>query len=115
MVVKIVNDALVEMLGAEAETINLNATPPVPILMVGLQGSGKTTTTAKIARRLKERDKKRVLMASLDTPPPGGDGATRRSGRTGRGRYAAHRHRTAARRRSRAAPWRRGGLAAMTW
>ncbi|MCC5978698.1 MAG: signal recognition particle protein [Salinarimonas sp.] len=70
MVVKIVNDALVEMLGAEAETINLNATPPVPILMVGLQGSGKTTTTAKIARRLKERDKKRVLMASLDTRRP---------------------------------------------
>ncbi|WP_349372109.1 signal recognition particle protein [Salinarimonas sp.] len=70
MVVKIVNDALVEMLGAEAETIDVRATPPVPILMVGLQGSGKTTTTAKIAKRLTEREKKRVLMASLDTRRP---------------------------------------------
>lgn len=70
MVVKIVNDALVEMLGAEAETIDLRAEPPVPILMVGLQGSGKTTTTAKIAKRLTEREKKRVLMASLDTRRP---------------------------------------------
>ncbi|MGJ3263779.1 MAG: signal recognition particle protein [Salinarimonas sp.] len=70
MVVKIVNDALVEMLGAEAETIDLRAEPPVPILMVGLQGSGKTTTTAKIAKRLTQRDKKRVLMASLDTRRP---------------------------------------------
>lgn len=70
MVVKIVNDVLVETLGAEAETIDLRATPPVPILMVGLQGSGKTTTTAKIAKRLKDREKKRVLMASLDTRRP---------------------------------------------
>jgi signal recognition particle subunit SRP54 len=70
MVVKIVNDALVEMLGSEAETIDLNAAPPVAILMVGLQGSGKTTTTAKIAKRLTDRNKKRVLMASLDTRRP---------------------------------------------
>ncbi len=69
-VVKIVHDELVEMLGADAEPIDLNAVPPVAILMVGLQGSGKTTTTAKIARRLGERDKKRVLMASLDTRRP---------------------------------------------
>src|SRR3954469_12264791 len=69
-VVKIVHDQLVEMLGAEAETIDLHASPPVPVLMVGLQGSGKTTTTAKIARRLTERDKRRVLMASLDTRRP---------------------------------------------
>src|SRR5918912_1253981 len=55
MVVKIVNDELVAMLGAEAETIDLNPAPPVPILMVGLQGSGKTTPPAKIARRLNER------------------------------------------------------------
>ena len=54
-VVKIVHDELVEMLGAEAEPIDLNAAPPVAILMVGLQGSGKTTTTAKIAKRLTER------------------------------------------------------------
>src|ERR671927_1092100 len=70
MVVKIVNDELVAMLGSEAETVDLNAAPPVPVLMVGLQGSGKTTTTAKIARRLRERDKRRVLMASLDTRRP---------------------------------------------
>ena len=48
----------------------MRASPPVPILMVGLQGSGKTTTTAKIAKRLQERDKRRVLMASLDTRRP---------------------------------------------
>ncbi len=69
-VVKIVHDQLVEMLGAEAETIDLDAPAPVAILMVGLQGSGKTTTTAKIARRLAERQKRRVLMASLDTRRP---------------------------------------------
>jgi signal recognition particle subunit SRP54 len=69
-VVKIVHDQLVEMLGADAEVVDLNAAPPVPILMVGLQGSGKTTTTAKIARRLSDRDRRRVLMASLDTRRP---------------------------------------------
>ncbi|MBH0237928.1 signal recognition particle protein [Methylobrevis albus] len=70
MVVKIVHDQLVEMLGSEAKPIDLHAVAPVPILMVGLQGSGKTTTTSKIARRLKERDRKKVLMASLDTRRP---------------------------------------------
>src|SRR5207248_819140 len=70
MVVKIVHDGLVEMLGSEGSALNLRSSPPVPILMVGLQGSGKTTTTAKIAKRLKERDKRRVLMASLDTRRP---------------------------------------------
>lgn len=70
MVVKIVHDTLVETLGSDAKPIDLNAPAPVPILMVGLQGSGKTTTTAKIARRLKERERKRVLMASLDTRRP---------------------------------------------
>lgn len=69
-VVKIVHDQLVEMLGADAEVIDLNAPAPVGILMVGLQGSGKTTTTAKIAKRLSTRDKRRVLMASLDTRRP---------------------------------------------
>ena len=75
-VVKIVHDALVEMLSGGAEDgatdspLNLVAVPPVPILMVGLQGSGKTTTTAKIALRLKTREKKRVLMASLDVRRP---------------------------------------------
>ncbi|WP_321395285.1 signal recognition particle protein [Emcibacter sp.] len=70
MVIKIVNDRLVEMLGGEGETISLAATAPVPILMVGLQGSGKTTSTAKIAKRLTEREKKKVLMASLDVRRP---------------------------------------------
>jgi signal recognition particle subunit SRP54 len=70
MVVKIVHDQLVDMLGAEAVPLSLAAAAPVPILMVGLQGSGKTTTTAKIAKRLSERDKRKVLMASLDTRRP---------------------------------------------
>ena len=70
MVVKIVNDELVAMLGSDAAPINLNAQPPVGILMVGLQGSGKTTTTAKIAYRLTHRERKKVLMASLDTRRP---------------------------------------------
>jgi signal recognition particle subunit SRP54 len=70
MVVKIVHDVLVETLGSEGSSLNLRAAPPVPILMVGLQGSGKTTTTAKIAKRLQEREKRKVLMASLDTRRP---------------------------------------------
>jgi signal recognition particle subunit SRP54 len=70
MVVKIVHDELVEMLGAEGKTIDLNAPAPVVIMMVGLQGSGKTTTSAKIAKRLTERQGKKVLMASLDTRRP---------------------------------------------
>jgi signal recognition particle subunit SRP54 len=70
-VVKIVHDALVEMLRGEGEPGHLRIdAPPAPVLMVGLQGSGKTTTTAKLARRLKEREGKRVLMASLDTRRP---------------------------------------------
>ncbi|HEV7260700.1 MAG TPA: signal recognition particle protein [Bosea sp. (in: a-proteobacteria)] len=69
-VIKIVNDALIEMLGGEGEGISFDAVPPVPILMVGLQGSGKTTSTAKIAKRLTDRNKKKVLMASLDTRRP---------------------------------------------
>src|SRR5262245_59066980 len=70
MVVKIVNDQLIEMLGSEAQSIDLNAPAPVAVMMVGLQGSGKTTTSAKIARRLLDRQKLRVLMASLDTRRP---------------------------------------------
>jgi signal recognition particle subunit SRP54 len=70
MVVKIVHDEMVAMLGSDAEPIDLNAPAPIAILMVGLQGSGKTTSTAKIAWRLTNRDKKRVLMASLDTRRP---------------------------------------------
>ncbi len=88
MVVKIVNDYLIEMLGGapadgdkgggqgggkgavEAAELNLAGTPPVALLLVGLQGSGKTTTAGKIALRLRKRDKKRVLMASLDVYRP---------------------------------------------
>jgi signal recognition particle subunit SRP54 len=70
MVVKIVHDELVRMLGSDAQPIDLHAAPPVAILLVGLQGSGKTTTCAKIAHRIKDRDKKKVLMASLDTRRP---------------------------------------------
>ena len=70
MVIKIVNDHLVELLGSETQAINIAAAPPVAILIVGLQGSGKTTTTAKIGLRLAKRDKKKVLMASLDIHRP---------------------------------------------
>src|SRR6187401_480722 len=70
MVVKIVNDALVEMLGSDTAELNLDVNPPAVVMMVGLQGSGKTTTTAKLAKRLKERDRKKVLMASLDVARP---------------------------------------------
>jgi signal recognition particle subunit SRP54 len=70
MVVKIVHDELVAMLGSDGQTIDLNAVPPVAIMMVGLQGSGKTTTTAKLARRMTQRDKRKVLMASLDIYRP---------------------------------------------
>ncbi|MFB0921996.1 MAG: signal recognition particle receptor subunit alpha, partial [Alphaproteobacteria bacterium] len=70
MVIKIVHDALIDMLGGEAVEIDLNAPAPVAILVVGLQGSGKTTTTAKIAHQLVEKQKKRVLMASLDVRRP---------------------------------------------
>src|ERR1700752_2438303 len=62
MVVKIVHDQLVETLGASAQPIDLNAAPPVAIMMVGLQGSGKTTTTAKLANRLSETQKRKTLM-----------------------------------------------------
>jgi signal recognition particle subunit SRP54 len=70
MVVKIVHDQLVATLGADSQGIDLAAAPPVAIMMVGLQGSGKTTTTAKVARRLTDRQKKKVLMASLDVRRP---------------------------------------------
>ena len=74
MVVKIVHDQLIATLGGDGQGgnqgIDLAAAPPVAIMMVGLQGSGKTTTTAKVARRLADRQKKKVLMASLDVRRP---------------------------------------------
>lgn len=68
MVVKIVHDELVKLLGSDESALNFNAVPPVVILMVGLQGSGKTTTSAKIANKIK--NKKKVLLASLDVYRP---------------------------------------------
>jgi signal recognition particle subunit SRP54 len=77
MVVKIVHDHLVAVLGGDdpargrsGDGLDLNAPPPVGIMLVGLQGSGKTTTCAKIALRLKTRERKKVLMASLDVQRP---------------------------------------------
>jgi signal recognition particle subunit SRP54 len=70
MVVKIVHDALIETLGGEGEAIDLNAPAPVAIMLIGLQGAGKTTTAAKIALRLADRSKVKVLMASLDVKRP---------------------------------------------
>jgi signal recognition particle subunit SRP54 len=71
MVVKIVHDHLVETLGGVAAAgLNLNAVPPVVVMMVGLQGSGKTTSAAKLARILKQRERKKVLLASLDVQRP---------------------------------------------
>ena len=69
-VVKIVNDYLVEMLGPETEEFEVRAAPPAAVMMVGLQGSGKTTTSAKIAKRIQEKQAKKVLMASLDVRRP---------------------------------------------
>jgi signal recognition particle subunit SRP54 len=70
-VAKIVNDVLVEALGgAGAVPLNLSAPAPIPFLMVGLQGSGKTTSSGKLALRLTTREKKKVLLASLDTQRP---------------------------------------------
>ena len=79
MVIKIVHDYLTEMLGGAGEDltsqlentgVNLTGVPPVVILMVGLQGSGKTTTSAKLGLRIQKRDKKKILMASLDVFRP---------------------------------------------
>ena len=69
MVVKIVNDELIKLLGSENNNL-INAKPPVTIMMAGLQGSGKTTSAAKLANRLIEKNKKSVLVASLDIYRP---------------------------------------------
>lgn len=69
-VVKIVHDNLVELLGRTAEPLNFNVAPPAVIMMLGLQGSGKTTTSAKIAKRLTDVERKKVLLASLDVQRP---------------------------------------------
>ncbi|MDC3234945.1 signal recognition particle protein [Candidatus Puniceispirillum sp.] len=69
-VIKIVHDALIEMLGGDAESLNISTNPPSVILLAGLQGSGKTTTAGKLALRLRTRDRKKVMLASLDITRP---------------------------------------------
>lgn len=70
MVIKLVNDHLAELLGSEHQVLNLSAAPPVVVMMVGLQGSGKTTSTGKLALRLKNKYNKKILVASLDIYRP---------------------------------------------
>ncbi len=70
MIIKIVNDELVKLLGSEKSEIDFASNPPVILLMVGLQGAGKTTTSGKLALRLKNKNHKKVLLASLDTYRP---------------------------------------------
>ena len=70
MVVKIVYDELVNLLGSNSEKINLNAVPPVSMMLVGLQGSGKTTSAAKIAKHIEKVNKKKIMMVSLDVYRP---------------------------------------------
>ena len=70
MVIKLVQDHLEELLGAETAELNLRAASPVVILMCGLQGSGKTTSSGKLALHLKNKQNKKVMLASLDTQRP---------------------------------------------
>ena len=93
-VIKIVNDVMIEALGgAGAVPINLNAAAPVPILLVGLQGSGKTTTAGKLALRFRERLRKKILLASLDTQRPAAQLQLAATGRAGRRPQPAHHRR----------------------
>ena len=68
--IKVVNDELVEIMGQQSESLNLSAQPPAVVLMAGLQGSGKTTTTGKLALRLKEKEKRKVMVVSCDVYRP---------------------------------------------
>ena len=70
MIVKIVNDELINILGKKYQELNLNAVPPISILLVGLQGSGKTTTAAKLAKLIQKNNKKKVMLVSLDIYRP---------------------------------------------
>lgn len=70
MVIKLVQDHLEELLGSDASELNLRAVPPVVVMALGLQGSGKTTSCGKLALRLKNKENKKVLLASLDTQRP---------------------------------------------
>jgi len=114
MVVKIVHDELVAMLGSDGEAIDLNAPAPVVIMMAGLQGSGKTTTTAKIARRLAERPGQEGADGLARHAPPGRAGTAAPALATGRRRHAADRRRPVAGGTSPAAPCRPRSSAATT-
>jgi len=70
MIVKIVNDELINILGGKNQELNFNAVPPVSFLLVGLQGSGKTTTAAKLAKLIEKKNKKKVMLVSLDVYRP---------------------------------------------
>ena len=70
MIIKIVYDELVSILGSKNEELNFKAVPPVSILLVGLQGSGKTTSAAKLAKLIEENYKKKVMLVSLDVYSP---------------------------------------------
>ena len=113
-VVKIVNDVMVEALGGEgAVPLNLYAPAPIPILMVGLQGSGKTTTVGQARLRLRERLRRRVLLASLDTQRPAAQ--LQLAQLAEQARCPACRSSPARRRcRSPSAPWTPGGARATT-
>ena len=115
MVVKIVHDQLVETLGSSAQPIDLKRRAPVAIMMVGLQGSGKTTTTAKIAKRLTEAAQAQGADGLARYAPPGRDGAARGARPAGRRRDAADRRRPDAGADRAAARSKPAGSAAMTW
>ena len=115
MVVKIVHDALVETLGSETAELDLAVSPPAVIMMVGLQGSGKTTTTAKLAKRLTERERKKVLMASLDVARPAAQEQLAVLGRQANVDTLADRRRASSRSRSPSARSSRPSSRAMTW
>ena len=70
MIVKIVNDELVNILGVKNQDLNFNAVPPVSLLLLGLQGSGKTTTAAKLAKFIEKKNRKKVMLVSLDVYRP---------------------------------------------
>src|SRR3989338_617920 len=70
MIIKIVNDELIKLLGSEKSEINFNTKPPAVIMLIGLQGAGKTTSAAKLALRFKNKNSKKTLLASLDAYRP---------------------------------------------
>ena len=115
MVVKIVHDALVEALGGASVGIDLNAPAPVVVMMVGLQGSGKTTTTAKIALRLQDPRAQARADGLARYPPAGGAGAARRARPPGRGARPSPSSRASRRSPSPSARSRPAVSKAMTW